>query len=372
MSNQSPVVGLVMSATNPNNPADDWDSILQLSDLLSQNPDENTKQVIQPLNSRLSDGNVQTVMYALTLADALLKNTNDYVKNCFIKSEFLSIVHGIASNNRSKDLSDKAKDLIKENRLPGPSSPQQQPLTSSTQLPPPPFRGNAPSSPSTNERHERGRINLKTSGEKLDADLNVVKENILILSQLVEAASNPNELREDDTASQVRANCDEMNRRIVSLIELIPEEQTLLKLLDIHEQLNDGLLAFDKYMKTGQKEAPKVSLAHSNSSAPPMSPSVNTQQASSGFGALASRNKPKSSPTDSTATNTLSDHCQAPLFYNHPRHNSRHQMLPMLQRLHQRRIRSVWTISSEHQTHNLNKHNPHLTLLHFRWTIFSE
>lgn len=306
---------LVMNATNPKNQTDDWDSIMQISDLLCQNPDDYTKQVLPILLARLKDPNPIVVIYSLTLSDAILKNTNDYVKKCFLRSEFVNIVHGL-TQGRSTDVKEKANEVIKENQLTqfpssspsssppiGIASSPQQPLTSSTTRQPPPFRGN------TNQPSSK----LSTYQEKLDSDLTIVKENINLLGELVSAASSPNELKQDDTALQLKVNCEEMQRRIISLIETIPPEDVLLKLLEVNEALSDSLQSFEKFMKTGKKENPKLSQVLNTSSAPPLSPNVNTSSTaavsgSSGFGSLANRNVNRTNtPSNQNESLTLDD-----------------------------------------------------------------
>ncbi|KAG2381982.1 hypothetical protein C9374_005774 [Naegleria lovaniensis] len=305
---------LVLNATNPKNQTDDWDSIMQISDLLCQNPDDYTRQVLPILLARLKDPNPVVVIYSLTLSDAILKNTNDYVKKCFLRSEFVNIVNGL-TQGRSNDVKEKASEVIKENQLTQfpsssssppmgiTSSPQQQPLASSTTRQPPPFRGNTIQQPPSK---------LSTYQEKLDPDLTIVKENINLLGELVSAASSPNELKEDDTALQLKVNCEEMQRRIISLIETIPPEDVLLKLLEVNEALSDSLQSFEKFMKTGKKESPKLSQALNTSSAPPLSPNINTSSTamstSSGFGSLANRNTNRTNtPSNQNKTLSLDD-----------------------------------------------------------------
>ncbi|EFC43097.1 predicted protein [Naegleria gruberi] len=285
MSN-NPLQGLVYRATDSKNPTDDWDSIMQLSDLLCQNPDENTKLILPLLNGRLRDTNSATVLYSLTLADALMKNTSDFVKQQFLRSDFLTIINNLSTRSSDQQVRQKATEVMNENQIPQASQTiqQQSPPVSQPRTVPQPMPVSQPLSTNTKRSTTR---KLATYQEKMDNDLNVVRENVALLNELVTASSSPGELRQDDTAAQLRANCEEMSRRIIGLIEMIPEEQVLLKLLEVHENLNNSTQRYDKFMTSGQKEAVKLAspTTGNNSSAPPLSPQV-----SQGFGALANRN----------------------------------------------------------------------------------
>ncbi len=57
-------------------------------------------------------------------------------------------------------------------------------------------------------------------------------ETVELLLQFVDAATSSQDLRQQHV-QQVVYNCDEMHRRLVALIEKIPEEELLLQLIEV-------------------------------------------------------------------------------------------------------------------------------------------
>ncbi|KAL9651319.1 hypothetical protein ABK040_001271 [Willaertia magna] len=304
------IYGLVVRATDPNNVSEDWEAILQITDILCQNPDDYTDNVIKTLSNRLKDDNSITKLYSITLLDAILKNTNDYVKQRICNPEFLNLIQKLTKSG-DENIKQKSLDLIKENKLnithntpppfvpQGSSNPyfqqQQQgyngPIGSGSSLNT--TTNNTTTSGNNVMSNNNNAVRLSPYKQKLESDLKIVRENMSLLMQLVEAANSPKELKEDDTAIQVEVNCKEMKNRIIGLIELVPEETVLLKLIDIHDQLNDILECFSKFMKSGKKELPnnllgtKPIIPNDLISAPPLeSQSPHNDM----FGSLANRN----------------------------------------------------------------------------------
>lgn len=84
------------------------------------------------------------------------------------------------------------------------------------------------------------------------ADLDTVRNTCGILIDMVGAATSYDELK-NATSLQLVVNCREMHRRIMGLIEIIPEESLLLELLQLNDELFAAINYFDKF-KSGKKE----------------------------------------------------------------------------------------------------------------------
>ncbi|OUM67114.1 hypothetical protein PIROE2DRAFT_58943 [Piromyces sp. E2] len=68
----SSVESLIDKATNKNNISEDWSTIMEICD----EANANARQTVNYLKKKIVDNNSNVVLYALTLADALVKNCN--------------------------------------------------------------------------------------------------------------------------------------------------------------------------------------------------------------------------------------------------------------------------------------------------------
>jgi len=88
--------------------------------------------------------------------------------------------------------------------------------------------------------------------EKLKQDLDAVRDTIELLLDMVTVAGNHAELK-NPTVYEIVANCKEMHRRVIQLIERVPEEEILLELIQVNDELADVLDYYETFKKSNVK-----------------------------------------------------------------------------------------------------------------------
>jgi hypothetical protein len=240
----SEFTSLVNKATTPG-PMEDWDTILQICEILVHRPDESSTPILDAIDQKMRSQNIQVQMLALTLLDACIKNSSLYFHKIVSQPNRLSIVHALGKSNNA-EVRARANELLQEwqpiFRKASTSSPSS-PIEPQQNIPQPNFIAPVQSRPRRSPAEKR---------LKLEQDLKVVHETVQLLLDFINAAQSPQELKQD-SIQQVVLNCDEMHRRLVALIERVPEEGLLLKLIEANEELCAAMDYYDTYKKTGAK-----------------------------------------------------------------------------------------------------------------------
>lgn len=166
--------------------------------------------------------------------DACIKNTNDYFVRIVAQSNNINLVQRLTKASNA-ELRERANELLKEwqpmfqrAQASSPSSPVQSQFISAPQK-------------KVNSSTFLDLTNLQQSPQpkkskaekrkKLEQDLKVVHDTVQHLIEFVNAADSIQSLKQNST-QQVIYNCEEMHKRLVALIERVPEEDLLLKLIE--------------------------------------------------------------------------------------------------------------------------------------------
>lgn len=85
---------------------------------------------------------------------------------------------------------------------------------------------------------------------KLKVDLDIVQENMKLLSQMLTELKPGSECKDDiDLLVELFKTCQSMQKRIVDLIEQVANEEVTNELLRINDELNNLFMRYDRYMK---------------------------------------------------------------------------------------------------------------------------
>lgn len=93
---------------------------------------------------------------------------------------------------------------------------------------------------------------IDRSPEKLNKDLVVVKELINFMKDLLKSSTSNKDLLQEEF-QQVYLNLVEMRVRVMKIVETLPPENILLKLIQVNDDLFDVISSFEEYQKTGKK-----------------------------------------------------------------------------------------------------------------------
>ncbi|KAG4106997.1 hypothetical protein H8356DRAFT_1625102 [Neocallimastix lanati (nom. inval.)] len=105
------VEALIDKATNKNNISEDWATIMDICDIANSRP-ENT---VNYLKKKITDSNTNVILYALTVADALVKNCGKKTQEVISSRGFLdTIVKQINNRNVNKIAKQKMLFCIKQ------------------------------------------------------------------------------------------------------------------------------------------------------------------------------------------------------------------------------------------------------------------
>ncbi|KAL0477234.1 stam-1 [Acrasis kona] len=240
----SDLTALINKVTTPG-PMEDWDTILQICDVLSHRPDDTSKIVMDGIYSKLVTPNVAVQLLAVTLLDACIKNTTPLFFRLASNPNNINVVESLTRSS-NVELREKAQTLLNE-------------LQSS---------GLPPSAPTTSSEEPlvRPQRSKEEKRQKIEKDLVVVNDSCRELISRVDADIK------DEATTQLVHNCDEMHRRLVALIEKVPEEDLLLKLIECNEELCSAIDYYDEYRKSGSKNRSLLKLSSKPTSSAPAQP----------------------------------------------------------------------------------------------------
>eukprot|EP01080_Neovahlkampfia_damariscottae_P005938 gene5938-9768_t len=234
---------LVRKATDSQLKEEDWGTNIQIIDYLERNPDDMAPLVLQAIVTCMSSKDARTQTLSLSLLDMCVKSSNAELFNRLL-SKNLNKVQQLISYNMN--LESKFKEYVNDWSKSGVKSTNS--TTNQTQT------KTQQSKPKTTNFSNKSKYYDST--DKLMKDLQVVEDNVKMLNDIVYAASSPEEILNDDY-QQIYINLKEMHLRIIKIIECLPEEKILLKLFTLNDSVDESLLNFENYIKTGMKPTKK-------------------------------------------------------------------------------------------------------------------
>jgi hypothetical protein len=250
---------LIQKATNPKNETEDWDSILQICDLLGQRPDETCKTVCDSIFNLLSDPHPRVRYFALSLLDACVKNTNKFFQQTLLHHPKIFQLDSMLKDDSDVIVVEKWEEVSEEwrkdynvlyqasiGKRPASMIQEEQLYPSTLQYNEPVYH--APPPPPTSLQPK------KDTKERLLDDLVVVETSCKTMAEYLEQAESPQSMKTDLSVQQLYMNMKEMNRRLIILIERVPDEDLMMRSLEVHELLSDTIEQYEHYVKTGQKK----------------------------------------------------------------------------------------------------------------------
>lgn len=97
---------------------------------------------------------------------------------------------------------------------------------------------------------------IDRSPEKLNQDLLIVKETMNFMKDLLKTSTSNKDLEQEEF-QQVYLNLVEMRVRIMNMVETLPPENILLKLIQVNDDLFEVISSYEDYLKTGKKKETK-------------------------------------------------------------------------------------------------------------------
>lgn len=94
---------------------------------------------------------------------------------------------------------------------------------------------------------------------KLNEDLRRAEETILVLSELLSELSPPGQEHPEDVAlmQELSVNCKAMQGRVLELLQILEERNTVQRLLDINDNFNNVFIRYDRYKRNIAPEEAK-------------------------------------------------------------------------------------------------------------------
>eukprot|EP00817_Percolomonadidae_sp_ATCC50343_P003782 CAMPEP_0117423060 /NCGR_PEP_ID=MMETSP0758-20121206/3775_1 /TAXON_ID=63605 /ORGANISM="Percolomonas cosmopolitus, Strain AE-1 (ATCC 50343)" /LENGTH=432 /DNA_ID=CAMNT_0005206053 /DNA_START=32 /DNA_END=1327 /DNA_ORIENTATION=+ len=284
---QQAIEKLVNTATESKDEPD-WGSNMQLCDMVLTKPDETAPIIIHALRQKIQheltqkhNRNDSIIKLSLTLWDALVKNTNDFLKLVTIKkTNIYALVQLLDDDSIEGPLKsqidtlvedwDKELDmvctsgfslLLDEVRRSPPSSSSQfqtpntptrsnQSLFPQHQRPPPqPFQ----QQPQPQQQQQQ-QLSIDQHLTKLSNELGITRDTIKLFNDRVSSLpSSSSDLPPD--ALTAFYNLKEMQKRIIILvqqIERIPlSDDMLIELIEVNDLIQQSLSSFDTFKRTG-------------------------------------------------------------------------------------------------------------------------
>lgn len=300
-SDGSAIATAIEQATDPMLMHADWSRNLDICDLIN---DTNEGQIsaTKMLRKQLRSENPKTVMLALELTDACVKNCSPQLHSAVANKQFLGDIQMLAEGKRGWEARDEALKLIQEwdksfyekrGEFPGfyelyaslktkganfPNSEQSAPVFT----PPPAMFDESPqgntntSSLNNNITNSTGNVNGTQQGgddlSKLKDDLGALQEKINLCREMLPESPG---IEHDETLAEVIGFLEACQPRMVDLVEAGMMGMLGEDLLSVTLQVNDDLIKTLEAERTGTP-LPKVK--------PPVTSEANTTTSSSGGG----------------------------------------------------------------------------------------
>lgn len=241
---------LVNKATDPRNQIEDWDTILQLCDMIVQQPDETCKNLCDAIYQRLSADHPKSRYYAVSLLDACVKNGGRFFEESLMRNRNVAGVNLIIKNDSDSDVREKWQEVVNDWEKNHPNLYQTLVL-----LAPSPFATNSNTSTMSSSRQVPAETTMSREDKlsKLISEITVVDDTCALMNSFVDQSESPEAMQTDEAIQQVYVNLLEIRRRLRVLIEKIPSEEVLLKSLEAHDNVNDTLDRYNEYVRNNNK-----------------------------------------------------------------------------------------------------------------------
>eukprot|EP00111_Clytia_hemisphaerica_P015839 TCONS_00046788-protein len=299
----------IEQVTDSSRPSEDWTLILEICDIINEN-DEGPKDSIKAIRKRLSNKNAKCIIYTLTVVEACVKNCgprfhkqiaskdflNDLTKLLgqkgqpssmpqVVQEKILSLIQSWSDAFRNAPELQNIKQTYDSLKQQGVEFPAQDldklaPIftpsrlsdgSANQQAPPPRTYAPAPSSrpqtaPASSAHHPQqqrmppvgspvhspannGPINPSPEQmAKLRSELDIVEGNVRVLNEMLSELQPGKENSGDyELLVELNKTCREMQKRLVSLLDRIANEEVTGVLLRINDDLNNVFIRYDRY-----------------------------------------------------------------------------------------------------------------------------
>lgn len=214
---------LIVKATGEKMQAEDWDTNLQLVDILNKRPDDFGTVMLRVILQRFRMRNANVQKLSLSLLEMLVKNTGPFFHRIVNGNDVINEISA-AAQNRSRafapEVQRKAEEFLRDLR-------QQ-------------------SSRSANQQSAQPSL---SDSDKLHKDLAVVNENVVVLTEILNSVNSVQELQRNDIAREMHGTCKAMQNRLVTLIPQVDNESLLIELITTNDALVKVLEKYDEVLK---------------------------------------------------------------------------------------------------------------------------
>eukprot|EP00744_Colponema_vietnamica_P005764 GILI01008417.1.p1 GENE.GILI01008417.1~~GILI01008417.1.p1 ORF type:complete len:512 (+),score=106.36 GILI01008417.1:94-1536(+) len=265
---------------------------------------DGVKESLKAIKKRLKNKNPKVQLLSLNLLDFIVKQLKEqYIYQLIASETFREIVNQVEKVDTSRQVAERMLGLIEEWATVFPNYAGSALHATYTRLKqsgvlfpardsrPQPMM-NAPGSSSSPPGSHRGSVESYAYGgsdryrdepsappvpvsdasvsDKLRKDLDVVRNNISLTTEMLNAASNWREVKENDILSELVNTLREMEKRLVRLIPEIASESLMFECLGVNDDLQKVLDRYDIMCIPGSEFTPVTS------SAPAPAPSSGT------------------------------------------------------------------------------------------------
>lgn len=233
MSNEESLVKLVTKASSEHEKEPDYMNMVAITDILERNPDDYTKIILNGCIGRIRTDNTQVQIHVLEIMDMCLKSDSGEFFKRVLEKDYLERI--LMHLSRNIGVKSRLNEFLVEWGRSGLRVPSEKVENTSPMI----------------QTQPKPKV-IDKSPEKLQKDLIFVRETMQLMKEMIWSSNSSRDLQGDEF-KQIYANLVEMRVRVLKIIDFMPPEDILLKLLQLNDELYDILSQHDEYAKTGKK-----------------------------------------------------------------------------------------------------------------------